>query len=182
MNLKEEQISAEFIYSGKIVRLRRDTALLPNGKTAVREVVEHPGGVCVVPIDNNGYIALVRQFRYPYSEELLEIPAGKRDRLNEDPLECGKRELKEEVGAVANNYTFLGKLYPSPGYCGEIIYMYAATGLSYGEQCPDEDEFLRVEKYPLDTAIEMVLSGKIADAKTQTALLKVKLLHDRGEL
>lgn len=182
MNLKETQLSTECIYSGKIITLRKDKALLPNGRTASREVVDHPGGVCVLPIDSDGTVTFVRQFRYPYSEELLEIPAGKRDRADEDPLECGKRELKEEAGAVAEKYTFLGKLYPSPGYCGEIIYMYAATGLSYGEQCPDEDEFLNVEKYPLERAVEMVLSGEITDAKTQTAILKAKLLYDRGEL
>lgn len=182
MNLKEKQVSTECIYSGKIIRLRKDKAELPNGRIATREVVEHPGGVCVVPLDNDGCVTFVRQFRYPYSEEILEIPAGKRDRSGEDPLECGKRELKEEAGAVAENYVFLGKLYPSPGYCNEIIYMYAATGLSYGEQCPDEDEFLNIEKYPLEKAVEMVLNGEITDSKTQTALLKVKLMRDRGEI
>lgn len=182
MNLKETQKSSEYIYEGKIVRLRRDTALLPNGREALREVVEHPGGVCVVPLGDDGNVTLVRQFRYPYGEEILEIPAGKRDRAGEDPLECGRRELKEEIGAEAERYTFLGRLYPSPGYCGEVIWMYAATGLSYGEQCPDEDEFLHVEKYPLEKAVEMVLSGEITDAKTQAALLKVQLLCARGEL
>lgn len=182
MNLKETQISAEYKYEGHIINMRLDTAALPNGKTALREVVEHPGGVCVVPLTNDGNVILVRQFRYPYSEEILEIPAGKRDKQNEDPLECGKRELKEETGTTAENYTFLGKLYPTPGYCGEIIWMYAATGLSYGEKCPDEDEFLSNEVYPLEKAVEMVLSGEITDAKTQAALLKVKILRDQGKI
>ena len=182
MNLKEIQKSAEYIYKGKIINLRRDEAILPNGITAAREVVEHPGGVCVAALTDNEEIIFVRQFRYPYSEEVLEIPAGKRDRADEDPLECGKRELKEETGAVANKYVSLGKLYPSPGYCGEIIWMYAATGLSFGECNLDDDEFLNVEKYPLEKAVEMVLSGEITDAKTQAAVLKVKLMHDKGEL
>ncbi len=182
MNLKEIQKSAEYIYKGKIINLRRDEAILPNGNTAAREVVEHPGGVCVAALTDNEEILFVRQFRYPYSEELLEIPAGKRDHADEDPLECGKRELKEETGATAEKYISLGKLYPTPGYCGEVIWMFAASGLSYGECDPDDDEFLTVEKYPLKKAVEMVLSGEIKDAKTQAAILKVKLLHDKGEI
>lgn len=182
MNLKETAVEKEYVYKGKIINLRRDKALLPNGKTALREVIEHPGGVCVVPIGADGSITLVRQFRYPYSEEILEIPAGKRDKSGEDPLECGKRELKEETGMTAENYTFLGRLYPSPGYCGEVIWMYAATGLSDGEQCPDDDEFLNVESYPLEKAVEMILSGEITDSKTQAAILKVKILRDSGRL
>ena len=115
-------------------------------------------------------------------EVIPEIPAGKRDKDGEDPLECGIRELKEETGAKAEKFIPLGKLYPSPGYCGEIIWMYAATGLTFGEQQPDDDEFLTVEKIPLDTAVEMILSGEITDAKTQAAVLKLKLLKDSGKI
>ena len=182
MNLKETQQKSEYIYKGKIINLRRDEALLPNGRTAAREVIEHPGGVCVVPVGEDGSITFVRQFRYPYSEELLEIPAGKRDKSGEEPLECGKRELKEETGAEAEKFIPLGKLYPSPGYCGEIIWMFAAAGLKYGEQHPDDDEFLSVEKIPLEKAVEMILAGEITDAKTQAAVLKLKLLKDRGKI
>lgn len=182
MNLIEKQLDAEYIYKGKIIKLRRDTALLPNGNTAYREVVEHNGGVCVVPITDDGKIILVEQYRYPYGEVIAEIPAGKRDSLDEEPLATGIRELKEEVGAEAHKMTFLGTLYPTPGYCGETIWMYAATGLTFGEQSPDEDEFLNVKSYPLDEVVEMILSGEIADAKTQAAVLKVKLLRDRKEL
>ena len=162
--------------------MRRDTALLPNGATATREVVEHPGGVCVAALDDNDNLLMVKQFRYPYMEIIPEIPAGKRDKADEDPLKCGIRELKEETGATAEKFIPLGKLYPSPGYCGEIIWMYAATGLSYGEQNPDDDEFLTVEKIPLDKAVEMILSGEITDAKTQAAVLKLKVLKDQGKL
>lgn len=182
MNLKEKQIKAEYVYKGRIINLRKDEALLPNGATALREVIEHPGGVCVAALTENDEILLVKQFRYPYGEEILEIPAGKRDRSGEEPLECGKRELKEETGASAERFIPLGTLYPSPGYCGEIIWMYAATGLSYGEQQPDEDEFLAVEKLPLDTIVEKIMSGEITDAKTQAAVLKLKLLKDSGKL
>ncbi len=182
MNLTEKQIKAEYMYKGEIINLRRDEALLPNGNTAVREVIEHPGGVCVAALDDDGNILLVKQFRYPYFEEILEIPAGKRDGVTEDPLICGKRELKEETGATAKNYTFLGTLYPSPGYCGEIIWMYCATGLDFGNSNPDDDEFLLVEKRPLDEVVSMILSGEITDAKTQAAVLKVKILKDSGKL
>lgn len=175
MDLTEKAINKEYIFKGRIINLRVDDALLPNGATAKREIVEHNGGISVVPLDAEGNVYLVEQFRYPYSEVVLEIPAGKRDG-NEEPLEGGKRELKEEIGATAQNYEFLGELYPTPGYCGEIIYMYLATGLTFGESCPDEDEFLNVKKLPLKKAVEMVLSGDIKDAKTQTALLKVAIL------
>lgn len=182
MNLEEKQLSAEYMYKGKIISLRRDKALLPNGNTATREVVEHNGGVCVAALTDNDEVLFVRQFRYPYMEIIPEIPAGKRDKVDEDPLECGIRELKEETGATAEKFIPLGKLYPSPGYCGEIIWMYAATGLSYGEQNPDDDEFLTVEKIPLNKAVEMILSGEITDAKTQAAVLKLKVLKEQGKL
>lgn len=182
MNLEEKQLKAEYIYKGKIINLRRDEALLPNGNTALREVVEHPGGVCVAALTDNNEVLMVKQFRYPYSEIILEIPAGKRDHLGEDPLECGIRELKEETGATAKNFFFLGELYPSPGYMGEVIWMYGATDLSFGETCPDEDEFLDVEKIPLDILVERILSGEIKDAKTQAAVMKLKILKDTGKI
>lgn len=180
MDFTEKQLSYEYKFEGRIIKLRVDEALLPDGKTATREVVEHGGGVCVAALDCDGCVLAVRQFRYPYSETVLEIPAGKRDG-DEDPFVCGVRELKEETGATAAEYRFLGELYPSPGYCGEIIWMYAAKGLTFGEQNPDEDEFLSVEKIPLNEFADMVLSGEVKDAKTQAAVLKLKLLVDRGE-
>lgn len=176
MNLKETPLTQTYVYEGRIIRLRVDDARLPNGAEAKREVVEHPGGVCVAALTEEGEVLLVRQFRYPYQEVLLEIPAGKLD-PGEDPLACGQRELREETGAEAAHYEFLGKLYPSPGYCGEIIYMYLATGLTFGESAPDEDEFLEVVRLPLRDAVERILSGGIADAKTQAALLKAYLRH-----
>lgn len=182
MNLNEKQLKAEYMYEGKIINLRRDEALLPNNEKALREVVEHPGGVCVAALTDDNEVLFVRQYRYPYSEILPEIPAGKRDRHNEDPLECGKRELKEETGATAEKFIFLGKMYPSPGFLNEVIYMYAATGLSFGNQNLDEDEFLTVEKIPLEKAVVMILSGEITDGKTQTAILKLKLLKDKNLL
>lgn len=182
MNLEEKQLKAEYLYKGRIINLRRDEALLPNGNKALREVIEHPGGVCVAALTDNDEVLMVKQFRYPYSEVVLEIPAGKRDHKNEDPLECGIRELKEETGATAKNFFFLGELYPSPGYVGEVIWMYGATELSFGETCPDEDEFLDVEKIPLDVLVDRIMSGEIKDAKTQAAVMKLKFLKDTGKI
>lgn len=182
MNLTEKQLTKEYIFKGKVINLRRDTALLPNNSTAIREVVEHNGGVCVAALTDNDEVLFVRQFRYPYMEEILEIPAGKRDSADEDPLLCGKRELKEETGATAKKFIPLGELYPTPGYCGEIIWMFAATGLDFGQTCPDEDEFLEVEKIPLNKAVEMILNGEIKDAKTQAAVLKLKILKENGSI
>ncbi|MBE6810473.1 MAG: NUDIX hydrolase [Ruminococcaceae bacterium] len=182
MILEEKQLSSNYLFKGRIINLRQDTALLPNGNTATREVIEHPGGVCVAALTDNDELLFVRQWRYPYMEETLEIPAGKRDRQDEDPLECGKRELREETGATAESYIDLQPMYPTPGYINEVIYCYLATGLTFGEQNPDEDEFLDVLRIPLEKAVEMVLSGEIKDAKTQIAVLKVKVLRDSGKI
>ena len=183
MNTKETQKSSRYVYKGRIINLRLDCAELPNGKSADREVIEHPGGVGVLPVDQNGDCLLVRQFRYPYMEETLEIPAGKRDKDGDsDPLSCGKRELKEETGAAAENYISLGTLYPSPGYTDEVIYMYLATGLSFGEAQPDEDEFINLCRIPLEEAVKMVMNGEIPDSKTQAAILKAEILKKEGKL
>ncbi len=182
MNLEEKTVKSETLFNGNVIDLVLDTVTLPNGETATREVVKHRGGVCVIAEDNDGNILLVKQFRYPYKEVVLEIPAGKRDTEDEDPLECGKRELREETGAIAKNFYPLGKLYPSPGYCGEIIWIFAATGLTFGKQDLDSDEFLNVERIPLEKLVEMVLNGEIPDAKTQTAILKYNELKKQGKL
>ncbi len=176
MNLCEKTVSQDVRFRGRVINLRVDDALLPNGNHATREVVEHPGGVCIAALTEQNELLFVRQFRYPFGEVLLELPAGKLDRGGEDPLEAGKRELREETGAVADKYRSLGKLYPSPGFCNEIIYLYLAEGLSFGESDPDEDEFLECERIPLDRAVEMVLQNEITDAKTQVAILKVAAL------
>ena len=181
MNLTEKPVKQEYKFKGKIVNLRVDDALLPNGNIAKREIVEHNGGVMVAPLDNEDNLYFVKQFRYPYMEIVKALPAGKLEK-GEDPFEAGKRELKEETGAVANKYVSLGQLYPTPGYCGEIIHMYLATELSFGEQNPDDDEFLEVYKIPLAKAVEMVLSGELKDSKTQTAILKIHCLKQEGRI
>ncbi len=182
MDLFEKQVSTEYFYRGTIINMRRDEIILPDGKEAHREVVEHPGGVCIAALTDNDEILFVRQFRYPYGEEVLEIPAGKRDKGESDPLECGKRELKEETGAIAEHFFPLGVIYPTPGYTNELLYLYGATGLSYGESDPDEDEFLTLEKIPLARAVEMVMEGLLPDSKTQIAVLKLWKLRQEGKI
>ena len=180
MNLTEKTIQKKVLYDGKIIRLRVDEALLPNGRTATREVVEHNGGVCVCALTDEGELLFVRQFRYPYGEVLTELPAGKLEK-GEDPLEAGKRELEEETGARAEQYESLGVLYPSPGYCGEVIHLYLATSLRFGQMNPDEDEFLDVVRIPLEQAVQMVMAGELPDAKTQTAVLKAAWKQKKRE-
>ena len=177
MQFTEEKVERNDIFSGRVLKLHVDKVRLHDGKLAEREVCDHPGGVGVLAIDGEKNAILVRQFRYPYGEELLEIPAGKLEK-GEDPLECGIRELREETGCKAENITPLGMIYPSPGYVNEKLYLYLATGLSYGECDPDEDEFLRVEKIPFDELKEMVMRDEIHDAKTVSAVLKAANMID----
>ena len=181
MHLNEETIKSETVFEGKILYVTRDVAKLENGREAIRDVIHHNGGVCVVPLTEQGQVLMVRQFRYPYSEVLLELPAGKLE-YGEDPFEAGKRELREETGAVAEHYIDLGKFYPTPGYCGEIIHMYAANGLSFTSLDLDDDEFLAPEKIPLEKAVEMVMNNEIRDGKTQAAVLKVAQKRRKGEI
>lgn len=180
MNLIEKPVSQDYKYKGKIVNLRVDEALLPNGRTALREVVEHPGGVCVAALTDKEELLFVRQFRYPYQEVVRELPAGKLER-GEDPLAAGLRELQEETGATAARVSSLGRLYPSPGYCGEVIHLFFAEGLTFGATHPDEDEFLEPERVPLTEAVRAVLAGELPDAKTQVAVLKVAALRAQKE-
>ena len=179
VKLEEKTLSSEVLYDGKIICLKKDTVELENGKTALREVISHPGGVCIVALTPENEVYMVRQFRYPYHQVLLELPAGKLA-PGEDPLECGKRELEEETGLTAASYENLGEFYPSVGYVDEVIHTYLATGLKKTKQHLDEDEFLDVERYPLETLYQMVMAGKIKDGKTQTAILKVYSKMNNG--
>lgn len=177
MELFEKTLNEQYAFKGRIINLRVDEVQLPNGTRSTREVVEHNGGIGILPIDENGNAYVVKQWRAPYKCVVVEIPAGKRDG-DENPLDGGIRELKEEIGAVAENITFLGEMYPSPGYCGEIIYLYLATGLKFSNQDLDEDEFLNVEKIKFSKLVKMCLSGEIKDAKTICAVMKAdKLLN-----
>lgn len=171
--LEEKQLTRERIYDGHIVHLVKDTVLLPNGREAVREVCIHVGAVAIIPLLDDGRVVMERQYRYPHGRVFLEIPAGKLDSPDEDVLEAAKRELREETGAVAEKYTDLGVMIPSPAVLGERITMFLAEGLSFGDRSLDEDEFLDVELIHLDELYEMVMRGEIEDAKTAIAVLKV---------
>lgn len=179
MNLVEKTTEKNYVYEGRIISVRCDKAELPTGKPCTREVVEHNGGVCVAALTENNELLFVRQFRYPYMEVILELPAGKLEN-GEDPFEAGKRELKEETGFTAEKYADLGKFYPTPGYCGEIIYLYAGWQLDESGMDLDEDEFLEVERIPLDKAVDMVLNGEICDGKTQALVMRVAEMKRRG--
>ncbi len=172
MDLRETTLSASYQFKGKIINMRLDEARLPDGTVAGREVVEHPGGVGVLALTQANEVLLVKQFRYPYGEILTEIPAGKRD-PGEEPLKTGMRELEEETGVNADRFVSLGCVYPTPGYCDEVIHLYLATGLHQSVAHPDEDEFLDVVRMPLADLVAAVMRGEITDAKTQIAALKV---------
>lgn len=165
--------SSKLIYDGAIVHLYRDTVTLPDGKSAIREVIHHIGAVCVVPVTDNGEVILVRQFRYPLGKMVLEIPAGKLNSKDEDPESAVLRELEEETGYSCRELNFIGDIHTTVGFCDEVIHMYSAHGLTKGAAHPDDDEFIDTVKLPLKEAVEMILNGQLTDGKTQAAILKV---------
>lgn len=181
MNLREEFVSSEKIFEGRIIKVRRDTVRLPDGGTGTREIVEHPGGVAVVALDDEKNVYMVRQYRRPFDDIVLEIPAGKLDHPGEDPFGCCVRELKEETGLTAGKIDYLGAFMLSPGFCREWIHIYLARDLSVGELELDADEFLEVEKYPLSELMEMIMENKLEDAKTVIGILKTNEFLKRSD-
>ncbi len=179
MNLEEKVIGTEPIFEGQIIKVRRDTVQLPNGNESTREIVEHPGGVAVVALDDAQNVYVVRQFRCPFQQVILEIPAGKLDHPGEDPFGCCVRELKEETGLTANKFDYLGAFMLSPGFCREWIHIYLARDLSSGSLDLDPDEFLEVETMPLSQLTDMIMSNEIQDAKTVMGILKTNELLRR---
>lgn len=178
-NLIEKKLSGEDIYCGRIIKLQLDTVELPNGKEAKREIVRHNGAVCIIPLTDENEVILERQYRYAQGQVILEIPAGKLDSADEDPLSAAKRELREETGAVAGKMTYLGLYIGSPALLDEKIYMYLAEDLTFGECERDDDEFLSVEKIPLDKMVEKILAGEVPDGKTQAAVLRAYLMKNK---
>ena len=167
-DLTEKNLETTTIFSGKILTLREDKVLLPNGKVTAREVVAHPGAVAIVPVLADRII-MVEQFRYPVSQTLLEIPAGKLD-PGETPEQCAIRELAEETGYIAAKLQKLAAIFTAPGFTDETIHIYKAENLTVGQQKTDEDEFIKIHFHsPADIA-EMISSGKISDAKTIVGL------------
>lgn len=174
MNLTETQLDSKLEYKGRIVSVRTDHVTLPNGNTAPREIVSHPGGVAIVPLNNDGTVIMVRQYRYAFSQILLEVPAGK---LNdgEEPRAAALRELEEEAGVVPDQLIDLGPIYPSPGFCDEVLYLYLAKGLTATQCNPDDDEFLEIEAIPLQTLLDQIRRNELPDGKSVAALLKTSL-------
>ena len=176
MDIREKTIKTERIFEGKILKVDYDTVLLPNGKQATREIVRHPGGVGVVAVDDSDMIYMVKQYRIPYDDILLEIPAGKLDK-NENIDSAAARELSEETGLSAKEWNYIGDFYPSVGFCDENLRLYMASGLVMGDVHPDDDEFLNVVKMPFDEVAAMCVDGKIKDGKTIAAVLKADYIR-----
>jgi ADP-ribose pyrophosphatase len=171
MDYTEKTLRPVNRYHGVIVDVRVDVVQVPNGNTVLREVVEHPGGVCVVALDKDDCVYMVRQYRFPFGEHLLELPAGKLEK-DEEPLSAAKRELSEETGLTAENWESLGVLYTSPGFSTERLFLYLARELNQGRPHPDLNEFLDVERIELSKLTEMALRGELCDAKTVSGILK----------
>lgn len=180
MSFNEKTISSEIKYKGKILNLRIDTVESVNGEST-REIVEHSGGAVVLPLLPNKNVVMIRQFRKPLERDVLEIPAGKIEQ-GESPEETAFRELQEETGYMANNMTLLTKMYPSVGYSEELLYIYLATDLEPGETDFDENEDIDTYSYHIDDLYEMVMEGKIQDAKTQVAILMTVELLRSGKI
>ena len=170
--LREIRTGSEEIFNGVILHVQRDTVRLPNGNETVREVIRHIGAVCVIPVLDNGDVVVERQYRYPLDRVILEIPAGKLDASNENRLSAIQRELREETGYTADEWTEIGDFHPAPAYSDEFITMYMARKLRKGDRQLDEDEFLDVYTVPLKDLVEDVMAGRISDAKTQVCILK----------
>ena len=175
-NLEEKQICREEIFHGVALHVVKDEVLLPNGNKSVREISLHVGASAVIPILSDGRVIMERQYRYAHHRVMLEIPAGKLNGPDEDPLIAAKRELREETGAEAKKYTHLGSIATAPALIDEVIHLYMAEDISFGERELDPDEFLDVELIHIDKLYEMVMNGEIADAKTQIAVLKAREL------
>ena len=178
MELTEKTLSSEAIYEGKILDLYKDKISLPNGDESTREYIKHRGAVALVAFDENGDVILVKQYRYPIHDTLLEIPAGKLEK-GEEILSAAIRELEEETGYKAESLTYLGKMLPAVGYSNEVIHIYLAENLIKTNPHPDEDEFINTIKMPLCKMEEMIDKNEITDSKTVFALYKYKL-HKRN--
>ena len=167
------------IYQGRILNLRVDCVELANRDQAIREVVEHTGAAGVAAFDEDGKLLMVRQYRYPVGEALLELPAGKLED-GETPEQCAARELEEETGFRARRLVALGRVYPAAAYDSEVVHLFYADGLIESEQRLDPDEFLCVEHVDFDEAVRLVLSDEIPDSKTQIGILKLRLMGGVG--
>lgn len=159
------------VFEGRMVNLIVEDVTLPNGVITRLEFMTHPGASAVVPLHDDGTITILRQYRHAVGQFLWEVPAGKLDRKGEDPLACAKRELAEEAGLVAEDWTKLGSIYTTPGFCDEIIHLYLARSLGAAEQHLERDEVIEVHRMTLDEALAKIPTEEIRDTKTVGALL-----------
>lgn len=171
IKLIEKRICKNTLYKGRVVGFSADKIKLPNGRTTLREYLNHPGAVAALPIINNSNIVMVRQYRYPISKVTLEIPAGKLHNKKDNPIKRIKAELKEETGYSVGKLTRIISFNPCNAFSTEKIDIYLARNLKKGKANPDKDEFLEVEIIPFKKALQMIKNGKIKDAKTIIALL-----------
>tara|TARA_B100000586_G_scaffold108099_1_gene77579 strand:+ start:155 stop:688 length:534 start_codon:yes stop_codon:yes gene_type:complete len=169
-DLKEYKLSSKIIHQGRLLDIRRDDVRLPNGKTTTREWIKHPGAACIVPILPDGQIALIRQYRYPVSKEMIELPAGKLD-SGESPKECAKRELEEEIGYKTGKLTYLTHIHPAIGFASEKMWLYLAEELEKTERNTDHDEFVELIPATVSNAVSMIWDRKITDVKTIIGIL-----------
>lgn len=170
-HLIETTLTSTKHFSGRVVDVYQDTVMLPNGHEATRDVVRHPGGVCVLALTPEQKFIFVRQYRYPLGTLTLEIPAGKLDPTDHDPMEAALRELAEETPYTAESLTLLHAFYPTPGFCDEKLYLYLAKGVQLNSTLtPDDDEFIDCVYYDVETAMTMLENGEITDGKTIMAL------------
>jgi len=176
----ERTVSSNEIFNGKIIKVKVDTVILPNGNESKREIVNHPGAVGVLAITSENKLVLVKQYRKPMDEVLIEIPAGKLE-VNEEPSNCALRELKEETGYTATNISQIASFYTSPGFADEYIYLFKATNLEAGVSMPDDDEFVEIIEVTYEEASQLVASEEIKDAKTLIAIYhwQVETLNER---
>lgn len=177
--LAETFVSSEEVFKGKLLHVVRDTVTLPNGHSATREYIKHPGAACIVAEFEDGKLLLERQFRYPLGQVMIEFPAGKLDR-GENPLVAAQRELKEETGYWARSWHTLGHMHPHIAYADEVIHIFHANGLVQGEAKLDQDEFLELFAATPDEIATMIADNRITDGKTITAFCRWQLLRKPG--
>ena len=166
----EPTISSRHIYSGRIIDVRVDTVRLQNGRESTREIVDHAPSICVVPVDADRNVLMVRQYRKPVDQFLLEVPAGGIEE-GETPEEATRRELQEEIGHTTDNLLPLSAFWLAPGWCSEYMYAFLATGLQPAALDSDEDEFIEVVRVPLSEVVDIIASGQVQDAKSVASLL-----------
>jgi ADP-ribose pyrophosphatase len=174
----EKLISSQSIYQGKIINIRSDTVLLPSGRQSVREVVEHSAAVVIIPIDEDDNVLLVRQYRYPTEQFILEAPAGGVEE-GESPDDSAQRELQEEVGYASKNMRAMGGFWSAPGFSTEFLYAYLAKDLVASKLSADDDESIEIIRTPLANIDRLIRLGEIQDAKTIAALLMATYLFDK---